>query len=94
VPGDDAITRDDLIGHPEVEAAVCDELVDLFEGAGVEQQVDALAHRQFPGRALPLEALFAASQLGKPFELLQLRAGIQYYSRLIRRARLVTFPSP
>ena len=32
VAGDDAVARDDLIGHPEVEAAVCDELVDLFEG--------------------------------------------------------------
>ena len=69
VAGDDAVARDDLVGHPEVEAAVCDELVDFFEGAGVEQQLDALARGQLAGRALPLEALFAAAELGPPFEL-------------------------
>ena len=39
--------------------------------AGVEQQVDALARRQLAGRALALEALFAAAQLGPPFELVE-----------------------
>ena len=76
--GDDAVARDDLIGHPEVEAAVCDELVDFFEGAGVEQQLDALARGQLAGRALALEALFAASQLGPPLELVEPALRIHY----------------
>ena len=67
--GDDTVARDDLVGHPEVEAAMCDELVDLFESVGVEQQVDALARGQLAGRALALEALFTATELGPPFEL-------------------------
>jgi hypothetical protein len=46
VAGDDAVARDDLRVHAEVAAAVRDELVDLLEGAGIEQQVDALARRQ------------------------------------------------
>ena len=71
VAGDDAVARDDLVGHPEVEAAVCDELVDFLEGARIEQQFDALARSQFSGRALPLEALFPACQFGPPFELIE-----------------------
>ena len=100
VAGDNAVARDDLVGHPEVEAAVCDELVDFLEGARIEQQFDALARRQLAGRALPLEALFPACQLGPPFELVEralrvhLVAGAPRRAPLITRARLVTFPSP
>ena len=72
VAGDDAVARDDLIGHPEIEAAMRDELVDLFEGARVEQQLDALARRQLAGRALPLEPFFSAAKLGPPFQLVEL----------------------
>ncbi len=71
VSGDDAVARDDLFGHPEIEAAVRDELVDLLEGAGVEQQLDALARGQLAGRALALEALVAASKLGPALELIE-----------------------
>ena len=38
VAGDHAVARDLLVGHAEVEAAVLDELVELLEGALVEQQ--------------------------------------------------------
>ena len=48
-----------------------DELVDLFEGPWVEQQVDALARGQLAGCALALEAFFPASQLSAPFEILE-----------------------
>jgi hypothetical protein len=48
---------------------MCDEFVDFFEAARVEQQADALARRQLAGCALTLEALFTASQLSTPFEL-------------------------
>ena len=43
VAGDHAVARDLLLVHPEVGAAVDDEAVGLDEGAGVEQQLDALA---------------------------------------------------
>jgi hypothetical protein len=37
----------------------------------ISSKVDALAGRQFAGRALPLKALFPASQLGLPLELVE-----------------------
>ena len=64
VAGDDAVAGHDLLGHAEVAAAVGDELVDLLEGAGVEQQLDALARGQLAGVALPAQPLLAAAQLG------------------------------
>ena len=69
VAADDAVAGHDLLGHAEVAAAVRDELVDLFEGAGVEQQVDALARRQLAGVALAAETVLAAAQLGAPLEV-------------------------
>ena len=58
--------------HPEVAAAVRDELVDLLEGAGVEQQIDALARRQLAGVVLPLHPIGAAAELGAALELLEI----------------------
>ena len=46
-----------------------DELVELLEGAGVEQQLDALARRQLAGLALPAQPLLAAAELGAPVEI-------------------------
>ena len=46
-----------------------DELVDLLERAGVEQQVDALARRQLAGLVLAAQALLAAAQLGEALEV-------------------------
>ena len=46
-----------------------DELVELFEGARVEQQIDPLAGRQFAGAVLPAEPLVAAAELGAAFEI-------------------------
>jgi hypothetical protein len=43
VAGDEAVAGDDLLIHAEVAAAMGDELVELFEGAFVEEQFDALA---------------------------------------------------
>ena len=50
-----------------------DELVDLLERAGIEQQVDALARRELAGVVLPLQPLLAAAQLGAPLEVLEMR---------------------
>ena len=69
--GNDAVARDDLIGHPEVETAVCDELVDLFERGGIEQQLDALARRQLARGTLTLEPLVAAAELRATLELIE-----------------------
>ncbi|HXE39641.1 MAG TPA: hypothetical protein VN639_14310, partial [Azonexus sp.] len=44
--GHDAVAQHLLLGHAEVQAAVLDELVELFEAALVEQQLDALAGRE------------------------------------------------
>ena len=74
VAGHHAVARDDLLGHAEVAAAVGDELVDLLEGAGIEQQVDALARGEPAAVVLPLQPLLAAAQLGAAVQVLEARA--------------------
>ena len=54
VAGDEAVAIDDLLVHAEIAAAVAHQLVELFEGAFVEQQVDALARGEFAFGVLPL----------------------------------------
>ena len=44
------------------------EFVELFEGAGVEQKIDALARRQLAGVVLPAQTLFPAAELGAALE--------------------------
>ena len=46
VAADDAVAGDDLLLHPEVVAAMRDQLVDFFERAGIEQPRHALARGQ------------------------------------------------
>ena len=58
VAGDEAVAEDFLLVHAEVGAAVGDQLVGLFEGAFVEQELDALA-----GRHLALLVLRARGAL-------------------------------
>jgi hypothetical protein len=48
---------------------VRDELVDLFERAGIEQKVDALARRQLPGFALAAKPLFTAAEFRAPIKI-------------------------
>jgi hypothetical protein len=60
MPGDDAVAGHEVVGHPEVETAVRDELVEFFERAGIEKEVDAFARRQLAGVVLPPDALLAA----------------------------------
>ena len=59
----------ELLVHAEVAAAVGDELVELLERAGIEQQLDPLARGQLAGVVLALEALLAAAELGAPLEV-------------------------
>src|SRR5262249_1242393 len=52
------------------------ERADLVEAAGIEQGVDALAHRHLPLRAVPLDLLLTAhavGHLGSARQLLELR---------------------
>src|SRR6185503_2885904 len=84
-----AVSRHDLVAHAEVGAAVRDELVDFFECAGVEQEVDALARRQLAGFALAAETFLAPAQLGPPLEIGQVIVMIHQGARPWRPA-----PSP
>ena len=48
--------------HAEIDGAMLDEHVELFERVAVHQQVDALARRQLAARMLRLDPLFAAAE--------------------------------
>src|SRR5262249_52478793 len=67
--GHDSVAGHDLIGHPEVAAAVGDELVDFFEGSGIEQEIDPFAGGQLAGGVLLPAARLAAAELGAAFEI-------------------------
>jgi hypothetical protein len=47
---------------------VRDELVDVFEAAGIEQEIDPLARGELARLALPAETVRAPAQLGAPFQ--------------------------
>jgi hypothetical protein len=57
---------------------VRDELVDFFERAAIEQEIDTLASGQRARGAPTLEALFAPAKLGSSFELVELELRIHY----------------
>ena len=64
VAGDHAVARDLVVLHAEVDAAVLDEHVPLFEGAFVEQHLQALARGELALVVLRVDALFATAQAG------------------------------
>ena len=78
MPADDAVAGHDLIGHAEIETAVRDELVELFERAGIEQEIDPLAGGQLAGFVLAAQPLRAAALLGPAFEFRERLGGIHY----------------
>src|SRR5207244_3715071 len=65
----DAVAGNELLGHPEVETAMRDELVELFERARIEQQIDAFAGGEFAGVVLAAQAFVAAAEFGAAFEI-------------------------
>ena len=71
VAADDAVAGDDLLFHPEVLAAMRDELVDFLERAGIEQQRHALAGGQLALRVMLLLPLVTAAELGQAFAFFQ-----------------------
>ena len=88
VAGDEAVAGDDLLVHAEIAAAMGDELVELFEGAFVEQQFDALARGEFAFFVLAVAAFFAAALLGggvAAAQLLELVHGLIVAGGVARR---------
>ncbi len=71
VAGDEAVAEELLLVHAEVVAAVGDELVGLFEGAFVEEELDALAGGHLALLALRGDAGFASTGLGEGVAALQ-----------------------
>ena len=64
--GDDAVARYFLaLIHAEIGAAMGDEHVELFEGAVIQQQVDAFARGQLAAGMLRFDALEAAAKTGR-----------------------------
>jgi hypothetical protein len=64
VAGNEAVAGRGLLLHAEVHAAMGDELIDLLEGAFVEEQGDALTRGQLAGMALAFAALGASAFFG------------------------------
>jgi hypothetical protein len=94
VARDHAVARHNLIGHPEIAAAVRDELVDLFERAGVEQQIDPLARGELAGGVLFVEPVLAAAELGAPLETRENVFGLQAFTAWTFSQSFRNFSSP
>ena len=75
VSRDHAVTRHEMIGHAEIGTPVRDQLVDLVEGAQVEEQLHALAGRELARGMLPPPALLAAARCSA---VLKLRQGLTF----------------
>ncbi len=78
--GDHAVARDELVAHSEVAASVGDELVQLLEGARVEQPINPLAGGELAGVALPLLANGTAAELGELLEVCEAILGIHAWA--------------
>ncbi len=72
VAGDHAIAGNALFLHPEVGGSMDDELVELLERAGIEEEGDALPRRELAFVVLAVDAVLSASQLAFPFAALEL----------------------
>jgi hypothetical protein len=62
--GDEAVAIYDVALHAEIATAMADKFVDFFERAFVEQEVNALARRQFSLCVLLLPPLLAPAGFG------------------------------
>ena len=63
-PGHDAVTGDLLFGHAEFGAVMLHIHVELFEAAGIQQDIQPLARRQPALLVLGLDALFPTTHAG------------------------------
>src|SRR5207248_3032570 len=73
IAGDEAIAVGLLLGHAKILRAMRYQAVSLFEGALIEQELDALAGTHLAFFVLPRPPLFAAASLGQRIAPLQLR---------------------
>ena len=71
IAGEEAVAEILLLFHAEVVAAMGDQFVGLFEGAFVEQELDALARRHLALLVLARPALFASACFGQRVAALQ-----------------------
>jgi hypothetical protein len=80
VAGDDAVARDQLIGHAEIETAVDDESVELFEAARIEQQLHPFAGGELARGVLAAKTLVPAAQLGAAIQIAERIVGVQAFT--------------
>jgi hypothetical protein len=73
---------------------VRDQFVDFFEGAGIEQEIDALARRQLACGVLLVEAVLAAAQFRAAFEIGERVVGFQAFTACAFSQSLRNFSSP
>ena len=62
--GDDAVTRDHVIGHAEIDAVMLDIHVCFFERTFIEKDLKPLARGQLALGVLGIDALLPAAHLG------------------------------
>ena len=74
--GDNAVARHNLVLHAEIAAAMRDQLVDFFERAVIEQEVDPLAGGELAAVVLALLSVGAAAQFSAAFEVGESVVGI------------------
>ena len=87
IAGDEAVTRRALRFHAEIMGLMANKLVELFERAFVEQQVDAFARAELALLVLAFAALCSAALFGFGVELAQLLDAVVTLCR-------ACFPSP
>src|SRR5204863_5672923 len=68
----DAVAWNPLLGHPEVVRLVHDELVELDERPGIEEELETLARGLLARLVLTADALVSATQLGLGVTTVQL----------------------
>src|SRR5260370_24535889 len=64
--GNEAVAGRTLLLHTEIDAAMTDKFVQLFEGAFVQQKVDALARGELSGLLFALAPLLSSTGFGFP----------------------------
>ncbi len=86
--GDETVAIDDLLVHAEIGAAMPDQLVHLLECVFVQQQIDALARREFAFFVLPRIPFFAAACFGNGMAAPHFRKTVHGHRNLTVAGRL------
>ena len=89
VPGDNPVPRDLLLRHPEVLAAVLNQLADLLEAAAVEEGLDPFPGGQLAVAVVAGDPVWASPQLGPPILLFQCVAFSLAHARSAPPSRLI-----